>query len=171
MNMSSKMGLWLTTTIWLAIIGWMWAQNHFHLLRGTEIILRTVPVDPRDLFRGDYVVLRYEISDLHLDTLAQPEFRADRNTDVYVALQESNGYWQAVRVARHAPATPPFIKGRVTSVSSQSIRVSYGIESYFVPEGKGKEIEDQMRKGVVAAVVVLDDRGSAKIKDLILDAL
>ena len=31
------------------------------LKSGTEVRLRTVPVDPRDLFRGDYVVFSYEI--------------------------------------------------------------------------------------------------------------
>ena len=31
-------------------------------LRGETIRLRTVPVDPRDLLRGDYVILGYEIS-------------------------------------------------------------------------------------------------------------
>jgi uncharacterized membrane-anchored protein len=31
---------------------------------GTEVTLQTRPVDPRDLLRGDYVVLRYDISQL-----------------------------------------------------------------------------------------------------------
>ncbi len=32
------------------------------LTLGRTAVLQTVPVDPRDLFRGEYVVLRYEIS-------------------------------------------------------------------------------------------------------------
>ena len=31
---------------------------------GTEVILATLPVDPRSLFQGDYVVLNYSISRL-----------------------------------------------------------------------------------------------------------
>ena len=34
------------------------------LTLGRTAVLQTVPVDPRDLFRGEYVVLRYEISTL-----------------------------------------------------------------------------------------------------------
>lgn len=40
------------------------------LREGTEVILQTQPVDPRDLLRGDYVVLRYDISQLPAGTLA-----------------------------------------------------------------------------------------------------
>ena len=32
------------------------------LLTGQTILIRVLPVDPRDLFRGDYVVLSYEFS-------------------------------------------------------------------------------------------------------------
>ena len=28
---------------------------------GTKIVLQTIPIDPRDLLRGEYVDLRYEI--------------------------------------------------------------------------------------------------------------
>src|SRR5262245_51439719 len=34
----------------------------FPLLTGDAILVRVVPVDPRDLFRGDYVTLGYEFS-------------------------------------------------------------------------------------------------------------
>ena len=30
---------------------------------GKEVVLRTVPVDPRDLLRGNYARLRYDISE------------------------------------------------------------------------------------------------------------
>ena len=36
------------------------------LASGRTILLETVPVDPRDLLRGDYVLLRYKISDVPL---------------------------------------------------------------------------------------------------------
>jgi uncharacterized membrane-anchored protein len=30
-----------------------------------EVLLQTRPVDPRDIFRGDYVTLSYDISDFN----------------------------------------------------------------------------------------------------------
>ena len=40
------------------------------LITGDLIILRTVPVDPRSLFRGDFVRLRYEITRLAVDEVS-----------------------------------------------------------------------------------------------------
>jgi len=40
--------------------------QEFLLRTGTYITLRVVPVDPRDLFRGEYVELRYDISTLRV---------------------------------------------------------------------------------------------------------
>ena len=40
------------------------------LLRSGDVVtLRTAPVDPRDIFRGDYVILNYDISRLHIAEL------------------------------------------------------------------------------------------------------
>lgn len=36
---------------------------------GTQVILRTEPVDPRSLLRGDYVILDYEIDDISANEL------------------------------------------------------------------------------------------------------
>ena len=42
------------------------------LREGREVTLQTRPVDPRDLLRGDYVVLGYDISQLPAGALAGP---------------------------------------------------------------------------------------------------
>ena len=47
---------------WLIIIGGFVAYQEFTLKTGQEVLLKVQPVDPRDLFRGDYVVLRYDIT-------------------------------------------------------------------------------------------------------------
>ena len=38
------------------------ARQEFLLRRGTVVLLESAPVDPRDLLRGDYVILSYKIS-------------------------------------------------------------------------------------------------------------
>jgi GDYXXLXY protein len=53
------------------------------LREGTEVTLQTRPVDPRDLLRGDYVVLGYDISQLPAGSLLnQPA--GERNPMVFV---------------------------------------------------------------------------------------
>jgi uncharacterized membrane-anchored protein len=45
----------------LFLVG-MIAERAAPLRSGRTVLLRVVPVDPRDLLRGDYVTLSYEIS-------------------------------------------------------------------------------------------------------------
>lgn len=132
---------------------------------GREVVLETTPVDPRDVFRGDYVVLRYEIS-----TVSACCF--DVGDTVYVSLEPRGDVWQATDVGDTPPAAnaEPYIRGRVTRADRargrSSIEVEYGIESYFVPEGTGREIEQA--RGKLRVVTVVDGWGTAQIKSLLL---
>jgi uncharacterized membrane-anchored protein len=42
------------------------------LLLGTDSVLEMQPVDPRDLRRGDFVILRYDMSRVALNDLSPP---------------------------------------------------------------------------------------------------
>ena len=55
--------------IWFVIIAGFIGYKEYTLSQGQKILLKTIPLDPRDLFRGDYVVLNYEISQLNLDSI------------------------------------------------------------------------------------------------------
>ena len=149
------------------------------LREGREVTLQTRPVDPRDLLRGDYVVLGYDISQLPAGALAgQP--MAERNPVVFVKLApDANGLYQAVSVhAAPVTVTAPevLIRGRVSYSCGSSSRtfcdrltIRYGLENYFVPEGEGKTLEqarNQQKLRVVAAVL---PSGRAAIKRLLLD--
>jgi len=129
------------------------------LATGEKIVLQTVPVDPRDLFRGDYVNLRYTISTLegYLGFAA-----GDR---VYVGLAQQGDIWDAVS-ASHSRSDGLYIKGRVTRAWRTGLDVEYGIESYFVPEGTGHIIE---RARDVKVRVAVDSSGNAVIKALLVD--
>jgi uncharacterized membrane-anchored protein len=162
-----------------AILVLMVADRVRILREGTEVTLQTRPVDPRDLLRGDYVVLGYDISQLPAGALAgQPT--AERSPVVFVKLApDANGLYQAVSVhAEPVTVTAPdvLIRGRIVySCGSTSrtfcdkLQIRYGLESYFVPEGEGKKLEqarNQQKLRVVAAVL---PSGRAAIKRLLLD--
>lgn len=162
-----------------AILVLMVADRVRILREGTEVTLQTRPVDPRDLLRGDYVVLGYDISQLPAGALAgQPT--AERNPVVFVKLApDANGLYQAVSVhAEPVTVTAPevLIRGRIVySCGSTSrtfcdkLQIRYGLESYFVPEGEGRTLEqarNQQKLRVVAAVL---PSGRAAIKRLLLD--
>jgi len=115
------------------------------LLSGRTVLLKTAPVDPYDILSGYHVVLSYEISAPdRLDRLpGTPYFqRGDR---ACVVLKEGpDGVWGAVRASGEWPKDVKpdevVIKGRY-----DGRRIVYGIEHYFIPEGKGAEIEQGLR--------------------------
>ncbi|MBW7965540.1 GDYXXLXY domain-containing protein [Bradyrhizobium sp. BR 10261] len=149
------------------------------LREGREVTLQTRPVDPRDLLRGDYVTLGYDITQLPAGALAgQPS--AERNPVVFVKLApDADGLYRAVSVQSVPVAvTAPevLIRGRVSYSCGSSGRIfcdrltiRYGLESYFVPEGEGRKLEqarNQQKLRIVAAVL---PSGRAAIKRLLLD--
>ena len=77
-------------------------------------------------------------------------------------------------LARVDPANV-VLKGRVDTVwpgaegKPPNGRIRYGIESYFVPEGTGKEIESAVRDKKVRAVLAVGADGTAAIKALEVD--
>jgi uncharacterized membrane-anchored protein len=71
------------------------------LKSGREITLPTRPVDPRDIFRGEYVTLGYDISSLRKSTLPSEanfeDLRAGAPAYVTLTPDAANG-WKAIRV-------------------------------------------------------------------------
>ncbi len=87
---------------------------------GERVLLRTVPVDPRDIFRGDYVSLDYEIGSLSLDELGVKE-SFNLNEKIYVLLEKKDdGTFGALSVSKTAPSGKQFIQGRTLSETMSS---------------------------------------------------
>lgn len=135
-------------------------------LRGDQdVTLQTRPVDPRDLFRGDYVVLDYEIA--IVETNRADQLFLEPGDAVFVELIQSGDTWVAGRVGRQPfDGAERFIRGTVVEVGTDTVHVDYGIEEYFVPEGRGRVVE---RAADVDVVVAIDSDGGAVIRHLIVD--
>jgi uncharacterized membrane-anchored protein len=135
------------------------------LQKGRTILLRVVPVDPRDLLRGDYVTLSYEISPLST-TLNDPAVNLGRTVYVTLAPEGDGRHYRRAGISlERPPSGVTFIKG--TTIDRGRIR--YGIESYFVQEGKGKEYETAIRNHCVSAEVALTADGEAAPRGLIIE--
>jgi uncharacterized membrane-anchored protein len=171
----------LAGLIQVALIGVMVFDRVSILREGGEVKLKTQPVDPRDFLRGDYVVLNYEISSVRAPELKnQPA--PSKHADVYVRLApDAEGFHSAVSVHREPVAvTAPevLIRGRVVSGADcgegvrlfcDQLRLNYGIERYFVPEGEGGRVEQARRDGQVTIVAAVTAAGRAAIKRLLVD--
>ena len=154
-------------------------NGRISLLRdGREIVVEVIPVDPRDLFRGDYVILGYGFSQGG-NVPVPPD--TNRGDTVYVTLRpgEQAGQWEVEGRASdglRAPADPSHVvlKGIVNSVYARDgegtlASVRYGIESYFVPEGTGLELEKKVQEKKISAVLAVGKSGEVAIKALVVD--
>jgi uncharacterized membrane-anchored protein len=160
-----------------AVLGWMIWDRTSLLANGREVVLDVIPVDPRSLFRGDYVVLGYDISRFKLPPGSKPP---ERNDPFYITLRKGDGdAWQAVAGAIEEPAMvrpdEVVIKGRVDYATQPPqdqpqepvvVNLHYGIESFFVPEGTGRELENMVGEKKISAVIAVDRGGQAAIKSL-----
>jgi uncharacterized membrane-anchored protein len=139
-----------------------------HLKNGREIVLNIRPVDPRDLFKGDYVRLGFDISQATREQMK--DLFAASHTPVYVLLDEAGteGAWRIASVATIEPkaSTSQIV---LRAVASGSGWLRYGIERYYVPEGTGPKLEDKARTNKLSAIVAVNARGEAAIKGLKLD--
>jgi uncharacterized membrane-anchored protein len=174
----------IQTVLLLAMIG----MKQWTLTTGTPILLETQPIDPRSLFRGDYVRLSYSVSDLKISELDGDSVFTHHDR-IYVALQAGEKYWQPVSIHHDRPAAPPdgvVLKGEVTSINRRrwnrdrksstegdSLTVRYGIENYFVPEGEGRELErrfdEQGKAREIDIRVAVDRFGNAGIKEILVN--
>jgi uncharacterized membrane-anchored protein len=102
----------------IGIIGY----RAYWVATGEHILLQSAPVDPRDLFRGDYVTLAYDLSTIDLDRAG---IRGDirRNDRIYTVLQKAgDGTYRMASVGNTVPVGGKFLQGRVTRVNERATR-------------------------------------------------
>ncbi len=162
----------------VGFLGWMIAGRAALLRDGREILLKVEPVDPRDLLRGDYVYLSYEISRIPTTLIADlpADGTAETAGRITVRLkQDGDGYWRAASAWLAAPpsAAGPGevdIVGRIAPGRSfggdAAVSPAYGIERFYLPEGEGRAIERDMRARPFGIRAAVSKDGTAQIKAL-----
>ncbi len=151
----------------------LWAGGHEWTLRtGPTAILETEPVDPRDIIRGDFIILGYPIQRVPFDRFEPPLTGAPEDgARIYVELRPEAGFHRVARASLQpfAPLSGNLlIRGRASRSwapggSANVVRVAYGIEKFFVPEGKGNP------RGRIVATVALASNGHPYLKSLRVD--
>ncbi len=146
---------------WCVIITALVLYNIFPLLMGKEVLLEIRPVDPRDLLRGDYVTLDFNIS--HYDESNLPNgninviLKTDKNNVAEIAFVTQDNDKSLEKEL--------YLKGKVIGNT-----IKYGIESYFVKEKTGREIERKINLSSKSyARVKIAPNGKAKVLGLELN--
>jgi len=110
------------------------------LKNGQLVLLELAPVDPRSLMQGDYMALRYKISeDIHSQNIPKRGY----------CVVQLNGKGVASK-ARFQKDPTPLNKGEhlIEYTSSDKWNINIGAESFFFQEGQGKKYEKAAYGGV-----------------------
>jgi uncharacterized membrane-anchored protein len=162
--------LLVTVAAQLVILVGMIALRAVPLVTGQTVLVRVVPVDPRDLFRGDYVILSYDFSRVPregIEGLSEKErgsWSKSEGRTVYVPLvPDSDGvHLGAGKVTVVKPASGPFLRGQMLRHGT----LEFGIESYYVQEGTGREYEQAIRNRKLSAELAVTAGGQAALRGL-----
>lgn len=144
------------------------AQQEFHLASPATVLLETEPVDPRDLLRGDYVILNYKISSLGAEAFSPrlPNAGAVDGRGIHVALQKRGPFHEVARASLEKLEAAPgetLLAGRAVQSWNNQVRVEYGLERYYVKEGTGNP------QGKLTVEVAVSAAGKGIIKQVFLD--
>ena len=148
--------IWLAIAVQILVMALVMVQPLRVVATGTEVWLETEKMDPRALFRGDYVILGYTLAQ---GILTAPQWRhSKQGAPVYVTITTD-------RPAKFVAVDfdPPVLQdgqacliGRVRGHGGQSVDFPQ-IAQYFVPEGTGKALEGARGKDLLARVRTADD--------------
>jgi uncharacterized membrane-anchored protein len=159
------------------ILGYIIQSRASILASGAEVLLKTAPVDPRDFLRGDYVVLNYDVSSVPVSTVTGGIPAEAGEQTLWVRLKrQQDGFWGIVESSfKELPAAADTVVLRSLPFYSygpnngETIRVEYGIERYYVPEGEGRPLEEARNEGVVSIAASVSSSGAAQIRSLVVD--
>lgn len=162
----------LAVGIQLAVLVSMIAQRATPLVTGTTVLLRVVPVDPRDLFRGDYVILSYDFSNVPASTiegLPPPRYdstvRSGERVYVSLVLEPDGRHWCTETISTTRPSGGVYLCGTVSDYR----RIECGIESFYVQEGTGLEYEQAIVNHRLSAEVAVTSQGQATLRRLLIE--
>ncbi|MBS3111539.1 GDYXXLXY domain-containing protein, partial [Candidatus Woesearchaeota archaeon] len=159
--MNKKMLFYGIVIAQVAFLLLMIAFKQSTLAFGERVLLKPVPVDPTDPFRGDYVTFRYDISTIELSPDQKPDFVVGQR--VYVGLKKVAEYWGVAGVSGK-PVGDLYLKGTVRSIQQKilyTIREENGSGEYAYsgydygegyPQGQlrgGQKVEFTLSNGQV----------------------
>lgn len=159
----------LTACAQVVLLVAMIVRHALPLMVGEPVLLRVMPVDPRDFFRGDYVILSYDVNRLPIEGRARRGpfgmlDSSDEGRAVYVKLEpeEDGRHWRGTEAGFSKPAGGKYLRGSIKNGSPK-----FGIEAYYVQEGTGRELERLRNNRRLSAEVSVAPWGQAALRRVI----
>lgn len=151
-----------------AIALWAVLDQMRAIRTGTEVVLVTQAIDPRDLLRGHYVTLRLSISDLPTTLPGSPPLPG---APVWVTLVPGqDGLWQASGLSATDPDAVA-IRGVFQGGYGDRFAIDFDFARYYAPQHRALALEDAMRRGTVAVILALAPDGQAALRGVVMDGV
>lgn len=192
--MKNKSLIYLVVLFQVLVLGGMFAKAFYPVMVGTPIKLKVLPIDPRDLFRGNYVNLNYDFSRIDLDSVPNDLDSAALSTLTYgdvlfveLALDSNNEFYETVGLWQDASkkSNPKnlLLKGTrekdtfsFWSNGYNTIQVTAGIESFFTKKENALALENKMRPNwsfdenkeeyIVWSEIYVTDEGAIRMSNI-----
>ncbi|EDL65788.1 GDYXXLXY domain-containing protein [Bacillus sp. SG-1] len=143
-------------------LGYQTVSNEILLRDGETVKLELAPIDPRSLVQGDYVRLNYQISEQRslrdagfTGEKIQLVLRPEGEIYIYSGYYNQRGKWNKEYEKQEKDIL-------INGVIGGDGRIIFGIESYFVEEGTGLEVENAAE----FAIVKVAENGNALLVSL-----
>ncbi|NLF40633.1 GDYXXLXY domain-containing protein [bacterium] len=168
--------LYTIAALELLVLAYMAGEREWVVRFGRTVYLRTAPVDPRDVMRGDYVRLAYDITRVStgqcsatLAALLSSSNGAPEDAKVYAVLRTNEDDLAELDILTdERPAGGLYLRGRLERSWALGANVRYGLGAYFMEQGAALALEEaRVRDGVMAPLemaVGVGARGLAVIK-------
>ena len=155
------------------VLAYMAGEREYIVRFGEVVFLRTAPIDPRDVFRGDFVRLDYELSRVNASllrgTLGEASHR--KGQKVYAVLESGASDLSHLDYLTDVqPQSGVFMRGRIRYGGiADTVYAKYGIEQMFVEQGSGIDIEKRRGNRQTLQIpmeveVALSNSGTAVLK-------
>ena len=128
-----NIALWTMAFIILVFVNYLAYQREMLAVNGRVVLLELAPVDPRSLIQGDYMRLRYALSD-------DIESHTNRERGFVVVRLDENNVARFVRI--HNSVTPLAPDEILLPFRGESWDLRVGPGSFFFQEGHAEYYED-----------------------------
>lgn len=142
------------------------------LQTGREYKFKSAPIDPNDPFRGKYITLNFEATDIPIEVDSIWQYKQE----VFVTLAEdSAGFAYPKTVSTEIPTNEPYyIKVEVDGAYGNTLYINYPFYRFYMDEYKAPEAEITYRQSQrdttnIAYAVVAVKAGEAVLKDVYID--
>ena len=129
---------------------------------GRDVVLKVAPVDPYSVLSGYYVTLSYDIT---RPQAFQKSPNPTATGTIYAILeQQADGNWKPISLEESLPQALP--SNRVALRGDwKNGWINYGIEEFYIPEGKRQQVADDLNKNRNEARVdvKVDSSGNAAL--------